>query len=53
MHTFDRQTDRRKEFLSLDRVSIVCSAVKTTLADTHYDSNIVVVQVQRIEPLAM
>jgi len=34
MHEFDRQTDRRTEFLSLDCVCISCSAVK--LAATHF-----------------
>jgi len=28
MHAFDRQTDGRTEFSSLDRVCIPCSAVK-------------------------
>jgi len=33
MHAFDRRTDGRTEFSSLDRVCIPCSAVKIGLDD--------------------
>jgi len=36
MHTWDRQTDRRTEFSSLDRVCIPCSAVKTRVLGLHF-----------------
>ena len=35
IHACDRQTDRRTEFSSLDRVCIPCSAVKTGAKDKH------------------
>jgi len=49
IHAFDRRTDRRTEFSSLDRVCISCNAVKTQSVVTGQDINTYIPRAKEIK----